>query len=95
MAEPVSKLVLAVVRQDCCLASCPYRYGDDHDSKRLEEKVEKKLKHRVADGNEVRALEKRVKELEGAISRFILAHRKKIDPTELVALQNVLNKKGG
>lgn len=63
MAEPVSKIVLNVIKHDCAMNSCPYRYGDGQFQKRLDEKLAKKLKHRVADGNQVRALEKQVAEL--------------------------------
>jgi hypothetical protein len=64
MAEPVSKLVLSVIKHDCPMDSCPYRYANEQFQKRLDEKLDKKLKHRVSDGNQVRALERRVKELE-------------------------------
>jgi hypothetical protein len=96
MADPVGKLVLAVVTDDCPASSCPYRYGDGAGNKKLLDKVEKKLKHRVADGNEVRVLERRVKELEAASKRALDAAEKgrKLNPQEVAHLRNVLQKKG-
>ena len=82
MAEPVHKLVVLTVKQDCQMHSCPYRYGDKESETRLTEKLEKKLKHRVADGNDVRKLEAKVKELEKKLAEAeaALAKAKKAKP---------------
>lgn len=70
MAEPVSKLVLDVLKHDCSMHSCPYKYGDETSLKRLGKKLEDKLKHRVSDGNEVRNLGKKIKQLEGQLEEL-------------------------
>lgn len=95
MAEPASKLVLDIVQADCT-APCPYRHGDNVESKRLSKKIDAKLKHRVADGNEVRVLEKRVKELESAVKRALEAAEKgrRLNAQEVSHLQNALQKRG-
>lgn len=92
MAEPVGKLVLNVIKDDCSADSCPYRYGDGATS--LMELVNKKLKHRVSDGNEVRALGRRVKELEAAVTRALEASDKnrKLNQQEIEHLKNALKK---
>jgi hypothetical protein len=96
MADPVGKLVLEVVTSDCPASSCPYRYGDGAAEKQLLVKIDKKLKHRVADGNEVRVLERRVRELEAAAKRALDAADKgrKLNPQEVTHLRNTLQKKG-
>lgn len=91
MAEPASDLVLNILVEDCPSAVCPYRQGDGVNSRRLSDKVAKKLKHRVADGNEVRALERRVRELETEINRVVEAADKgrKLNPQEIARLKRV------
>lgn len=94
MAEPANKIVLATVKDDCSSNSCPYRYGDESHSKRFLEKIDKKLKYRLADGNEVRMLRKRVVELEVALSRFLeVAEKRKLNPQELSRVKAVLKGK--
>lgn len=95
MAEPASKLVLDILQADCT-APCPYRQGDGVNSRRLSSKIEQKLKHRVADGNEVRALERRVKEMDAAIRRALEAAEKgrKLNPQEIAHLKRVQSPKG-
>ena len=90
MAEPADKLILNIIQEDCT-APCPYRQGDGVNSRRLSEKIAKKLKHRVADGNEVRVLERRVKELETVVERIIEAAEKgrKLNPQEIAHLKRV------
>lgn len=96
MAESAHKLVIDIVQADCAAPSCPYRSGDGVASRRLLKKIESKLKHRVADGNEVRALEKRIKELEGAVKRALEATEKgrRLNAQEVTHLQNTLQKRG-
>jgi hypothetical protein len=73
MADTAGKLALDVLLKDCRAYSCPYRAGDSQKARNsLVEILDHKLKHRVADGNEVRILEARVKSLETAL-RNILA----------------------
>lgn len=95
MAESASKLVLDIVQADCT-APCPYRHGDGVGSRRLAKKIDAKLKHRVSDGNEVRALERRVKELETAIKRALEVAEKgrRLNTQEVTYLQNTLQKRG-
>lgn len=95
MAEPAGVLVLGVLKQDCSVASCPYKYGDDSYGKKIAQKIEQKLKHRVADGNEVRALEKRVKELELGISRVAewADKGKKLNQHDLAYLRSLIERK--
>lgn len=94
MAESVGRLVLNIVKKDCSASSCPYRYGDSAASS-LPGKVDEKLKHRMADGNEVRVLERRVRELESAAQRALDASAKgrKLNPQEISHLRDVLKKK--
>ena len=92
MAESVGKLALKVVAKDCSVASCPYRYGDQSYSKRAEERIEKQLKHRVADGNEVKELEKRVKDLELGITRVLDWGKKRLNQHDLAYLKGLLEK---
>lgn len=95
MAEPANKIVLATVQSDCISNSCPYRYGDQSYNERLLSKLEKKLKYRVADGNEVRALKRRVDELEIAVSQVLeIADKKKISQQDIAKLRVVLQKGG-
>jgi hypothetical protein len=93
MADPVWKLVLSVIQDDCPAASCPYRYGDG--ATKLSDLITRKLKHRVSDGNEVRALGRRVKELEAAVRRALEASDKnrKLNSQEMEHLRNTLKKK--
>lgn len=63
MADSVAKIVVDILRKDCSDSLCPYKLQNERDFKRLEEKLAKALKHRVADGNEVRKLEKQLTEL--------------------------------
>lgn len=95
MAEPASKIVLDIVMEDCPIA-CPYRYGDgDENRQRLKDKIAKKLKHRVADGNEVRVLERRVKELETITTRILEVSEKgrKLNSQEISQLKRILQVK--
>lgn len=90
MADPVGEIVLAVIKDDCEAASCPYRYGDN---KSLPGLINKKLKHRVSDGNELRAMGRRVKKLEAAIRRALEAadnNNRKLNAQEILHLKNVL-----
>lgn len=90
MAEPANKIVLDIVKSDCSSVTCPYRYGDESRSKKLLEKVEKKLKYRVADGNEVRNLKKRVGELEAALSKLTdIAEKRKLNPQEVLRYKTI------
>lgn len=91
MAEPVNKIILSVVQNDCSSLSCPYRYGDESHNKRFLEKVDRKLKYRVADGNEVRKLKKRVGELEAVLSE--VGERKKLSQQDLMKIRSVLQGK--
>lgn len=93
MAEPASKLILDIIQIDCT-APCPYRHGDGVESRRLLKKIDAKLKHRVADGNDVRALERRVKELEAVVKRALDAAEKgrRLNTQEIAHLQNTLQK---
>ncbi len=95
MADPSGKIVLNIVRKDCPSVSCPYRYGDGVNVARLGEKISEKLKHRVADGNEVRALERRVAVLESTCTRVLEAADKgrKLNAQEIALLKNTLQKK--
>jgi hypothetical protein len=94
MAEPANKLVLEVVKNDCSSVTCPYRYGDDSHSKRFLEKIDRKLKYRVADGNEVRDLKKRVGELEVALSRATdIAEKRKLNPQEVLRYRSISSPK--
>lgn len=95
MADPASKLILDIV-QDDCTAPCPYRQGDGVNSRRLSKRIAAKLRHRVADGNEVRALEKKVKILEAAAKRALEAAEKgrRLNADEITHLQNALQKRG-
>lgn len=93
MAEPVNKIILAVVQDDCSSLSCPYRYGDESHSKRFLEKVDRKLKYRVADGNEVRVLKRRVGELEAVLSQILeVGERKKLSQQDLAKIRSILQK---
>lgn len=65
MAEPVGSVAADTVAKVCTAHECPYRYGDAETiKKKLGERLTQKLKHRLADGNDVRALETRVANLE-------------------------------
>lgn len=65
MAEDVAKIVLDVVKKECSNSTCSYKAGDSQKLQdRLTDRLMQKLKHRLADGNEVRVLEKRVELLE-------------------------------
>lgn len=93
MAEPANKLALDVVKSDCSSVTCPYRYGDESHSKRFLEKIDRKLKYRVADGNEVRDLKKRVGELEAALSRATeIGEKRKLNPQEVLRYKTILTK---
>lgn len=84
MAEPASELVLGIVKSDCSSVTCPYRYGDQSKSKKFLEKIERKLRYRVADGNDVRDLKKRIGELETALSRAVdITEKRKLNPQEV------------
>lgn len=65
MADPVEAIVTEVVAKCCTATECPYRYGDSGTiKKKLGERLLQKIKHRLADGNEVRKLERRIEDLE-------------------------------
>jgi hypothetical protein len=93
MAESAGKLVLNIIKKSCSATSCPYRYGDGAGN--LPNQVDEKLKYRVADGNEVRALKRRLKELEAAVQRALDAAEKnrKMNVEEISHLKGVLQKK--
>lgn len=95
MAESASKLVLDIIAIDCT-APCPYRGGDGVNSRRVSKKIDAKLKHRVSDGNEVRVMEKRIKDLEKVAKRVLEAAEKgrRLNAQEILHLQNVLQKRG-
>jgi hypothetical protein len=68
MADPVGVVVADVVIKHCTSHTCPYRYGDSESiKKKLSERLTQKVKHRLADGNEVRVLETRIAVLEKAL----------------------------
>jgi uncharacterized protein with gpF-like domain len=94
MAEPVQKIVLNTIMDHCPNVTCPYRAGEETNRKQLEEKIAKKLKHRVADGNEVRALEKRVDKLEKVL-RSLLKSGAKLSKTDVENINNALKEKNG
>ena len=71
----VGQLVLETVTDDCRTV-CLYRAGDGEDHrKRLRDKINSKLKYRVAHGKDVKALERRVVELEAAIFMVVTKSR--------------------
>lgn len=80
MAEKPSTLVLDVIKKDCPNKTCPYRYGDGANEARLDGKLEKKLKHRLADGNEVRALELKIAQLEKELAEARRLAAKQVPP---------------
>lgn len=73
MADSAGKLVVEVLKKDCSSLTCPYRAGDSQRVQdKLLDKLDQKLKHRVADGNEVRILEARIELLETAIKKCLI-----------------------
>lgn len=73
MAETVGDIAAAVVAKTCSANECPYRYGDSAAvNKRLGERLAQKIKHRISDGNEVRALENRVAALEKVLKASLV-----------------------
>ena len=94
MSTPVEQIILDTLRSDCT-GSCPYKYGDgDQHRERLAAKLGQKLKHRVADGNEVRVLEKRVQELERVVKDTVMSARSVgVTLRDINQLEHILNKK--
>lgn len=92
MAEPVGKAVLAVVQKDCKSLTCPFRQGDaDQERSKLESDIEKKLEYRVADGNSVRAHQKRIKQLEATIEKLLkIGADRKLTAKEVLQAKAVL-----
>lgn len=87
MADTAGKLVVDVLKKDCKSLTCYYRAGDSGKAlNSLTDKLDQKLKHRVADGNEVRALEARVAELEKALKSCLASaiHRKHLAEQDLI-----------
>lgn len=96
MADPVGKVVLDVIQKDCPSLTCSYRKGDgDAVRKKLKDLIEKKLEYRVSDGDKVRALEKRVKELEVALDKMYekVSVGERLSPKDLVYLRDVIKPK--
>lgn len=95
MAESVGKLVLTVLQNTCCIASCPYKEEGNIYREQLESRISEKLKHRVSGGKEVRVLEKRVKALELAVARAIewSDRGRKLNQHDIAYLHGVLDKK--
>ncbi len=87
MADSVGKLVLDVIKDNCEAASCPYRYGDNDSLPGL---IDKKLKHRVSDGNELRVMKRRVKKLESAVNMALSASNRKLTAQEILHLKNAI-----
>lgn len=96
MAEPVGKAVLDVVQNDCKSLTCPYRKGDgDSVRHKFKTKIEKKLEYRVADGNAVRARDKRILQLEVALEKVYekALRGDKLSPRDLTYIREVLKPK--
>lgn len=96
MAEPVGKAVLDVVQNDCKSLTCPYRKGDgDLVRNKLKVKIEKKLEYRIADGIQVRAKDKRIRQLEVALEKIYekAFAGEKLGPRDLTYIREVLKQK--
>lgn len=94
MADTVGKLVLEVLKKDCGAYTCPYRAGDSQVKQdQFSTRIDEKLKHRVADGNEVRALEKRVDVLEKALRNCLALASSRKKTAEVEMIKQALNKK--
>ncbi len=96
--DKVSDVILGVVQEDCPSLTCSFRQGDqDKLRSKTKDKLEKKLEYRVSDGNTVRALTKRNKELELALEKALewALIGKKLGPKDFAYLRGVLkpNKK--
>src|SRR5512139_161607 len=73
MADPVETVVTEIVAKCCSATECPYRYGDSSGlKKKLGERLLQKIKHRLADGNEVRKLERRIEDLEKVLKMCLV-----------------------
>ncbi len=95
MATPVGKMVLEVLKKDCKHPTCCYRAGNsDKAQDSFAERVNQKLKFRVADGNDVRVLEERVAELEKLVKNVCLPSAvQRKNQAEQDAIKKVLERK--
>lgn len=94
MADSAGKLVLEVVKKNCQNMTCSYRAGDSGKSQAvLVERIDQKLKHRVADGNDVRTLEARVAELEKVLKQCLQSAISRKSVSEQEAIKKVLLRK--
>ncbi len=99
MADDIGSVATNAVAKVCPAHECPYRYGSAEDiKKRLAERLTQKIKHRLADGNEVRRLERRVEDLEKVLKMCLTKATSNMTFTtkELGEIKKVLNpdKKG-
>ena len=93
MSKSVEQIVLETIQKDCT-GYCSYRYGDGEEHRaRLGAKLVEKLKHRVADGNDVRLLTKRIELLEKALGFAIKKMENKVPALaqEITYLRNTLS----
>lgn len=95
MVDSAGKLVLDVIKRDCTTSSCPYTHGDRVAAIRVTPKLDKKLIHRVSDGNEVRKLDEKLKIFEVEILRIInsIEYKRPLGITDVERLKKLLRSK--
>lgn len=91
MADPISTLVLKIIKRHCPANSCPFRQGDEEHSKLVAPKLDIGLKHRVSDGNTVKDLEASLAALKAAAIKTLEAGRKrKLNAQDIAHLEKAL-----
>ncbi len=91
-ADTAGKVALNVIKKECTSLTCCWRAGDaDKLQQKVVERIDQKLRHRVADGAEVRQLENKIQIMEKILKGCLTSAIARKDQAEIDRIKTGLN----